>query len=123
MEAVDRMSDGMKCSPLDNTPEAPAALVQLKPPPGNEWVPSRFNARTVADDGRIILWNTFTQAVSVVEARHRDALEQYLSQKGFKQRLSGLAQYLYDRGYIVQKGTDELRRLDGFLSLPSPVFE
>src|SRR3989442_720565 len=48
MEAVDRMSDGMKCSPLDNTPEAPAALVQLKPPPGNEWVPSRFGARIEA---------------------------------------------------------------------------
>lgn len=98
-------------SPLDSSPGRPVTtLVQLQAPPKQEWMPSRYNARTVTDDGRVILWNTYTRAISVVAPRQRPTLERLLSQKGFTGKLSGLAQYLYDKGFIVQKNTDELRR-------------
>jgi uncharacterized protein len=39
-----------------------------------------------------------------------------LSQEGFRGRLAGFTKYLYDRGYLVNKGTDEFRRVQSLIS-------
>jgi len=100
----------MTTSPLDAVPSGEPVLVELRGPSQEKWVPSRFNARTVADDGRVILWNTYSGAISVFESRHRARLETLLSQRGFEGPLTGLARYLYDRGFILERDADELRR-------------
>ena len=104
--------DSMIASPLDRTPQTPEAvpLRFIRSAPQKEWVPSRFNARTITDDGRMILWNTYTTAISVFESKHRPALESYLRRTGSTGELSVLGQYLYDRGFIIEKDTDEMRR-------------
>ena len=53
----------MTASPLDRAPAPP--LAQLRYTPQKRWTASRFNARTLSDDGRMLLWNTLTGAVGV----------------------------------------------------------
>jgi uncharacterized protein len=95
-------------SPLD----AASAMtpVRLRRAPRKSWRPSRFNARSVAEDGAIVLWNTYSRAISVFKPRHRPALDALLSQHGFEGDLTGIARYLYDRGYIVEADADEMQR-------------
>lgn len=104
--------DVMKESPLDSVATPSSSLVQIKPLNNNklQWVPSRFNARTTADDGSVILWNTYTGAISVFKPEQKPMLEKLLIRQGFSGELSGLAKYLHERGFIVPKGTNEYRR-------------
>lgn len=98
-------------SPLDSAPAPASPLVQIKPLDKSQWVPSRFNARTTAKDGRVIIWNTYTGSISVFEPKYREALDGLLrSRSGFSGELDGLGKYLHQRGFIVPKGTDEYRR-------------
>jgi uncharacterized protein len=75
-----------------------------------EWVPSKFNARTLDQEGNIILWNTSTGALSVFPPRLYSALQTYLSQKGYAGALDSLGKYLQLRGFIVTKETHEYRQ-------------
>lgn len=95
-------------SPLDATP--------LREEPGTAekrgvWVPSRFNVRAVTDDGRLVVWNSLTGAMSVFRASQRSSMEALLSRKGFEAKPTGIVEYLLKRGFLVQEGTDELRRV------------
>lgn len=76
-----------------------------------QWVPSRYNVRAVTEDGRLVLWNSYTGTMSVFPAAKRPALEKLLSQKGFTAGAKGVVKYLRDRGFLVKAGTDELRRI------------
>lgn len=98
----------LRKSPLDSTP---MKLVQIGTVKSPEWVPSRFNARTRSSDGNLIIWNTLTGAINVIEAKNRPIVERMLKKKGFSAELKGIVKYLHDRGFIVAKGTDEYRRL------------
>ncbi|MBV9109727.1 MAG: radical SAM protein [Gemmatimonadetes bacterium] len=102
----------MRVSPYDRGEQAPVptSLVQLRYKPRPRWVPSRFNARTVADDGRILLWNTFTGAVSAFDARHRDQVLALLAPSGVPEPLGKVAEYMGRRGFLVREGTRELDR-------------
>ncbi|HEU0302796.1 MAG TPA: radical SAM protein, partial [Longimicrobium sp.] len=102
----------MQTSPLDRNPAAATApgLVQLKYAPRARWVPSRYNARTVGDDGRLLLWNTYSGAVSAFGARSRDAVLQRLSVQGVAEPLDKVATFLSERGFLVPEKTDELNR-------------
>jgi uncharacterized protein len=109
--------DVMQQSPLD-TPTAralPSALVQLSrtPQPGDRrgWVPSRFNARTVAPDGRMVIWNTLNGTMTVFEEAQVPLVEELLSQQGFRAPEKGIVKYLRERGLIVPHGTSEKQRL------------
>lgn len=77
-----------------------------------DWVPSRYNIRAVTEDGRLILWNTFRGTMSVFPAVQRATIEAFLSKKGFTARPEGTVGYLRDRGYLIQAGTDEYRRIE-----------
>ncbi|HEX2080407.1 MAG TPA: radical SAM protein [Longimicrobium sp.] len=102
-------SPEMQTSPLDRAPAAPA-LVQLSYVRARRWVPSRFNARTVGDDGRLLLWNTLSGAVSAFGARSRDAVLARLSPRGVAEPLDRVGTFLSERGFLVPEGTHELNR-------------
>src|SRR5579875_955458 len=97
---------------LNKIPPASASMVQIEGvPPSLKFVPSRFNARTTDPDGTLVLYNSLHGAISGFPAKVRDHVEQRLHRAGFEGRLEGLTKYLYDRGFLVQRGIDELQRL------------
>ncbi|HEY6392588.1 MAG TPA: radical SAM protein, partial [Bryobacteraceae bacterium] len=75
------------------------------------FVPSRFNARTTAPDGTLVLYNSFTGAFTGFPGRLTEQVERLLSQTGFRSPVKGITKYLYERGYVVHDGTDELDRV------------
>src|SRR5215213_8184983 len=94
----------MRMSPYDRgekTP-VPASLVQLRYRPRTRWVPSRFNARTVGEDGRVLLWNTYTGSVSAFAEKHRDEVLALLSPDGAAEPLGKVGEYMTQRGYLVR---------------------
>jgi uncharacterized protein len=102
----------MQTSPLDRNPQAPvdSTLVQLRYTPPQRWVPSRFNARTVGEDGRLVLWNTYSGAVSAFGARSREAVLARLSVRGVQEPLDKVATFLSERGYLVRENTNEMNQ-------------
>ncbi len=74
------------------------------------WVPSRFNARSQAPDGTLILYNSYTGAFSGFPSKLRGQVEALLHRNGFRGRCEGLTKYLSERGYLVPRGTNELQR-------------
>jgi uncharacterized protein len=102
----------MNVSPYDRgekTP-VPASLVQLRYRPRTRWIPSRFNARTVGDDGRVLLWNTYSGTVSAFDARHREEVLALLSPQGCSEPLGKVGEYMTKRGFLVRAGTNELNK-------------
>lgn len=97
----------MLSSPIDRG-TAPPALVQIARTERQRWIPSRFNARTVASDGRLILWNTFTGAISVFLPEDREAVIDRLSRRRGVVRQDRYTRYLTKRGYLVRDKVDEL---------------
>ncbi|HEX6745972.1 MAG TPA: radical SAM protein [Longimicrobium sp.] len=101
----------MQVSPYDRgAPETPVTLVKLGYTPGQRWVPSRYNARTVVEDGRLILWNTFTGAISVFGARDADRVLAWLDSGGSRGKLDSTGEYLHRRGYLVRDTVSEMDR-------------
>jgi uncharacterized protein len=93
-----------------STPQAqPISVLGVEPL--QNFVPSRFNARSVAANGTLILFNSYTGAFSGFPPSIREKVEGLLHRKGCRGRLEGLTQYMYERGYIVPKGTNELQRV------------
>lgn len=108
-------ADIMRTSPLDASPCSTAApkLVQMGRPVTHKrrFVPSRFNARATSPDGRMVVWNTYTGAITAFEPGQVEVVEGMLSQQGFSAEKKGLAEYLHKRGYLVDEGTSERHRL------------
>lgn len=75
------------------------------------YVPSRYNVRADAQDGRLIVWNSYKRSFSVFGADQREVIEALLSKKGFEADLTGIVKYLFDRGFLLKEGTDEYRRI------------
>jgi uncharacterized protein len=75
-----------------------------------KWVPSRYTIRAATDDGRLILWNTYSGAMSIFEQEQVPTLKAILRKPGVSAEPEGLIKYLVDRGYLVKDGTDEYRR-------------
>lgn len=74
------------------------------------YVPSRFNARSTINDGTLVLYNSYSGAISGFPATSRAEVENLLHKEGFRGSLEGLSQYLYERGYLIEAGTNELNR-------------
>ncbi|HEY0782510.1 MAG TPA: radical SAM protein [Thermoanaerobaculia bacterium] len=74
------------------------------------WVASRFTVRASTVDDRLILWNTYSGSLSVFEPKVRPLIERMLAGGGIEGRRRGAIQFLADRGFLVEKGTDEYRR-------------
>jgi len=98
-------------SPLDGK----ASTLESPPKPGvKHWVPSRYNIRTPAKDGRLVLWNTLRGSMSVFSREQAPQIAEMLKQKGFEAPKRDLVEYLVDRGFLVQKGTNEYRQFQLF---------
>jgi uncharacterized protein len=103
--------DIKKQSPLDSLDVAPLDLVQIKPAAEkSQWVPSRYNLRTTGDDGRYILWNSYTGAISIFNPEQKQAIQRILK-SGYEGEARGVIKYLTDRGFLVPKGTNEFRQI------------
>lgn len=98
----------MSVSPLDRG--APPPLAQLRYTPQKRWVASRFNARTVGSDGRMLLWNTYTGSVAELLPEHRERTLELLTSKGVHEPFDTAAQHLVSRGFLVPEGMDEVAR-------------
>ncbi len=98
-------------SPHDLRPETPQLHVPPEPESPQRWIPSRYNIRSVTEDGRLVIWNTYKGSMSVFSAAQRPMVEEMLSRKGFPAKPEGVGLYLFERGFLVKDGTDEFRRI------------
>jgi uncharacterized protein len=73
------------------------------------WVPSRYNVRATAEDGRLVLWNTLSGQMTVFKPEGREKILGLLKKKGFEAPKEKLVKYLAERGYLVRKGINEYR--------------
>jgi uncharacterized protein len=103
-------SNDMAVSPYDRglAPQASTSLVQLQYRRPDRWVPSRYNARTVGEDGRLLLWNTLSGAVNSFEAKETQRVLERLTIHGVPAPLDRAAEYLVRRGYLVRADVDEV---------------
>lgn len=86
------------------------ATPETAAPRKEAWVPSRYTVRAVTEDGRLVLWNTFTGSMNVFSSGQRPSIEMLLSRKGFEFQERGIVRFLKQRGYLVRQGTDEFRQ-------------
>jgi uncharacterized protein len=102
-------------------------LVLISSLRGQLFKPSRYNAHRVAEDGSLILYNSFTGAFSNFPLAHRPGVERFLRADGTYASVdSGLPKYLFERGFIIADGINELQRvrhLHGQQQYRSDVFE
>jgi uncharacterized protein len=77
--------------------------------PVQHWVPSRYNVRATAEDGRLVLWNTLSGKLTVFKPEDRELVLELLQKKGFEAPKEKVVGYLVERGYLVRKGVDEFR--------------
>ncbi|MFN7963018.1 MAG: radical SAM protein [Thermoanaerobaculia bacterium] len=75
------------------------------------WLPSRYTVRATTEDGRLVLWNTFSGAMCIFSRKDKETVERLLVREGFEARDSGVVHYLSTKGYVVPQGADEYRRL------------
>ena len=91
--------------------QTPETAPPVSEPEADHWVPSRYNIRARTEDGRLVLWNSYTGSMVVFPAAQREAIESLLVKKGFEAPLEGVVEYLYDQGFLIRKNTDEFRRI------------
>ena len=100
--------DILQQSPHDLLP-APA-LAGTGVSPNQHWVPSRYNVRATAEDGRLVLWNTLSGKLTVFKPEDREPVLELLQKKGFAAPKEKVVEYLVERGYLVRQGVDEFRQ-------------
>lgn len=100
----------MLISPYDraNSRTDLPALVQLTHRRPQQWLPSRYNARMVAEDGRLMLWNTLNGTISVFKPEDREAVVAHLAPTGLQGPLDRYGKYLSRRGFLVESGVSEM---------------
>ena len=74
--------------------------------------PSRYNLRATVEEGRLILWNTLSRSVSVFEPVQAERVLALLRKSGRTTTGGRLEDYLYERGFLVEEGVDELARVE-----------
>lgn len=102
-------------SPLDTIPITMVDWPALDDAPADDsqlhWKPSRFNVQTTTTEGWLLLWNTYTGSMNAFRPAQREAVLDLISQKGVSAPERGIASYLAERGYLIPKEADELRRV------------
>src|SRR6478609_11622725 len=63
-----------------------------------KWIPSRYNVRATTEDNRLILWNTFSGAMSIFRSEQAEGIKELLRKPGFESAPDGMVKYLADRG-------------------------
>lgn len=96
-------------SPFDlNPPELEQSTIE---PARTRWLPSRYTIRATTQDRRLILWNTFSGAMSVFSEAQALKIKEFLRKPGIEMQQAGLVGYLVKKGFLVKEGVDEYRRL------------
>ena len=98
---------------LQRSPHDQLAPLPLEGPAGaptHHWVPSRYNVRATADDGRLVLWNTLSGKITAFKAEDREAVLELLHRQGLEAPQERVVGYLAERGYLVRRGVDEYRQ-------------
>lgn len=75
------------------------------------FVPSRYNARSTTATGDMVLWNSYTGCVNSFPRSEAAVVAARLSRSCVREGVNRLDEYLYARGYLVNEGVDELRRV------------
>lgn len=75
------------------------------------WKPSRFNVQTTTAEGWLLLWNSYTGSMNAFRPSQHQAVLDLITRNGVCSPAGGIAGYLADRGYLVSRETDELRRV------------
>lgn len=91
--------------PVASTPEKNESL-----PDTGRWVPSRYNVRATTAQGSLVLWNIYSNRMSVFKPELAPRIIEALSRRGVEGKLEGLIKFLVDRGFLVSTEIDELRR-------------
>jgi uncharacterized protein len=110
-ESLMKPTTNMHSSPLDRDPAQRTVVGQFIPltySPAERWVPSRYTSRTLADDGRLILWNTLSGAITAFQAKDREDVLDALSSKGVTAPLTRIGEYLSRRGFLVREKVNEM---------------
>jgi len=112
---VGSRDDILSKSPLDRVPlvvlgGGPSAVGRVKAVE-RRWKPSRFNVQTTTTEGWLLLWNTYTGSVNAFRPEQRPAVLDLIRRKDVSGGSRSLANYLADRGYLVEQNIDELRRI------------
>lgn len=104
--------DVTKESPYDyEEVTAAPALVQIAPLAKKErLLPSKYNVRTTAHDGRYIIWNTYSGSISVFKPEQKRVVQRLL-REGYTGEVKGVVRYLSERGLLVPEGTNEYRQI------------
>lgn len=97
--------DLMHASPLDRA----QAHEITEAPDGATLVASRFNARLVDDDGRLIIWNTLAGTMNMFQAHETDIVVSRIARGRSEPVRNKADAYLLRRGYLVPAGTDEMQ--------------
>ncbi len=100
--------DILQGSPHDLHSPPPEGLSRDLPSP--HWVPSRYNVRATAEDGRLVLWNTLSGKLTVFQPEDRERVLDLLQKKGFAAPQENVVEYLATRGYLVRGDADEFRQ-------------
>ncbi len=87
-------------------------LTQIAAPQVTTYVPSRFNAHSVNEQGHLILYNSFSGFVAAFPPNAVPRIKGLLSRAGTKAPLNKLGEYLLTKGYIVDSKVDEGARFD-----------
>ena len=104
----------LKESPYDQDNQAPLAVGEDGQDLGSivpKWVPSHYTVRATTQDGRLILWNTYSGAMSVFQRQQAPNIKRLVRASGITAPAAGLVKYLAERGFLVKEGTNEYRRL------------
>jgi len=108
--------DILSKSPLDRIPikvegvSSPVATRAGASQP-QHWKPSRFNVQTTTTEGWLLLWNSYAGSMNAFRPAQREAILGLISQRGVTTPSGGVTGYLADRGYLVPRDADELRRV------------
>lgn len=86
---------------------------QSSKPDSKRWVPSRYTVRANTDDGRLVLWNTYSGSISLIKPEQKPVVLPFLKKQGVEAKNDdGMVEFLQDRGFIVQEGTNEYRKFE-----------
>lgn len=100
------------CCSTGQVDKSVPSLVHIEGAQLRRYKPSRFNAHTTAEDGTLILYNSFSGHNCALPPSVAKRVRPYVSQLGYTGSLDALGEYLLKKGYIVEEHVDEGARWD-----------
>ncbi len=76
----------------------------------NRWLPSRFNAISKADNGEMILYNSYTGAIAAISPEEKQSVFAALKKEGVAENLPKNLQWLVESGFVVSDSVNEDQR-------------